>query len=90
MSCDSAPAQIVERRVSRSLFHITGLPVENEVVLHERADGWFFMRIRRSDPCGWWGPFGSKEEALCLVIKICRPTPEEDHHGDKEMRRGRM
>lgn len=87
MSCDSGPAQIVERRVSRSLFHITGLPVEHEVVLHERADGWFFMHIRRGDPCGWWGPFDSKEEALCRIIKICRPAQEQSPHGNNEMQR---
>jgi hypothetical protein len=74
MSHDGALVQVVERRVSGSLFYITGLPAENEVVLHHRVDGWYFMHIRSGDSCGWWGPFESKEEALYQIIKVCRPA----------------
>jgi hypothetical protein len=74
MSNGRVVLQVVERRVSASLFHITGLPDENEVVLHQRADGWFFMHIRRGDSSGWWGPFESKQAAVGRIMTVYRPA----------------
>jgi hypothetical protein len=84
MSVDRVVTQVVERRVSASLFHLTGLADENEVVLHQRADGWFFMHIRRGDSSGWWGPFESKQSAVCRIMAVCRPAPAPPSNGDEK------